>query len=111
MESGSMRLNSNYNPRDIADANKLLHYYDINYFKEKGLKFYDFGGWDDLPGLLDFKKSFGGYPIDVHNFFSYSYAVKEVLKTLGKGLKKPNAVTTAKKTIFTENKFKLLFFK
>ncbi len=87
MESGSIRLHSDYNPRDIADANKLLHYFDLQYFKERGLKFYDFGGWDDLPGLLDFKKSFGGYPIEVHNFFSYSYALKEILKKLGKSLK------------------------
>jgi len=102
MESGSMRLNSNYNPRDIADANKLLHYFDINYFKERGLKFYDFGGWDDLPGLLDFKKSFGGYPIEVHNFFSYTYALKEKLKEMALGIKKVNPVV-ARNTTTTES--------
>ena len=87
MESGSVRLQSGYNPHVVAGANKLLHFYDIKYFKERGLKFYDFGGWDDLPGLLYFKKSLGGYPIEVHNFFSYTYALKETLKKLMSKLK------------------------
>ena len=99
MESGSMRLNSNYNPSNIADANKLLHYFDIKYFKERGLKFYDLGGWDDLPGLLYFKKSFGAYPIDVYNYFSYTYAIKEKIKELAMGLKKLNPVAVNKETI------------
>ena len=105
MESGSMRLHNDYNPRDIADANKLLHYYDIHYFKERGLKFYDFGGWDDLPGLLDFKKSFGGYPIEVHNFFSYTYAFKEVLKKSVVRFKPSIATAFKNKIILSINSF------
>ena len=80
MQSGSLRLDNNYNPRRIAQANKLLHYHDILYFKERGLKFYDFGGWNDLPGLLEFKQSFGGKPINIFNFFTYAYEIKEKVK-------------------------------
>ena len=103
MESGSMRLNSNFNPSKIADANKLLHYFDIKYFKERGLKFYDFGGWDNLPGLLFFKQSFGAYPIDVFNIFSYTYAIKEKFKELAMGLKKVTPVGNNNETIANKN--------
>lgn len=88
MESGSLRLNNQYPSKLIAYANKFLHYHDIKYFTEQGLQFYDFGGWDDLPGLLYFKKSFGAYPIEVHNFYSYTYALKEKMKEMMVGLKK-----------------------
>ena len=50
---------------EIASANKLLHYYDINYFNQRGLKFYDFGGWDDIESLLFFNTSFAAKPIKV----------------------------------------------
>lgn len=88
MESGSMRLNDQYDPMQISHANKLLHYHDIQYFKERGLSYYDFGGWDDLPGLLQFKESFGAYPINVFNYYTYTYSLKEKLKEIRKLLKK-----------------------
>ncbi len=51
----SLRLNDQYDTSKIAQANKLLHHYDIKYFKERGLLKYDFGGWVNVPGLLKFK--------------------------------------------------------
>lgn len=80
MQSGSLRFDNNYNPSRVAEANKLLHYHDILYFKNRGLKYYDFGGWNDLPGLLKFKQSFGGKPINIFNFFTYAYEIKEKVK-------------------------------
>lgn len=37
MESGSLRLNDQYDTSKIAQANKLPHHYDIKFFKERGL--------------------------------------------------------------------------
>lgn len=88
MESGSVRLNNQHQAKLIAYANKFLHYHDIKYFTEQGLQFYDFGGWDDLPGLLAFKQSFGAYPINVFNFYTYPYTLKEKIKELAVALKK-----------------------
>ena len=82
MESGSMRLNDQYDPKQIGQANKLLHYHDIKYYKQQGLSYYDFGGWDDLPGLLKFKQAFGANPIDIFNYFTYAYELKEKLKKI-----------------------------
>ncbi len=73
MESGSLRLDENFDPGKVAQANKLLHYFDIKYFKEKGFSEYDFGGWDNIPGLLEFKQSFGAMPIPIYNYLSFSY--------------------------------------
>lgn len=80
MEGGSMRLNDNYPQKQTALASVLLNCHDIKYYKEQGFRYYDFGGWNDVPGVLEFKKSFGGQPIDVLNFFSYPYYLKEKLK-------------------------------
>lgn len=88
MESGSMRLNEKFDPKQIGQANKLLHHFDIKFFKEGGLQFYDFGGWDNLPGLLKFKQAFGAYPINIFNYFSYSYAIKDRIKEIMISLKR-----------------------
>lgn len=88
MQSGSLRLNEKYNPRQIAQANKLLHYFDIKYFRERGFKYYDFGGWNDLPGLLEFKQSFGAHPINILNFFTYTYFLKEKIQDVLRSIKK-----------------------
>ena len=88
MESGSLRFDEQHSSRQIAQANKLLHYHDIKAFTERGLSFYDFGGWQAsedghyLPGLLEFKESFGAYPINIFNFFTYAYELKEKVKKL-----------------------------
>ncbi len=88
MQSGSLRFDEQINPRQIAQANKLLHYFDIQYFKEQGLREYDFGGWDGIPGLLEFKQSFGANPIDTFNYFTYLYLLKEELQQLPAAFRK-----------------------
>ena len=88
MQAGSVRLNENFVPKEIANATKLLYYHNIRHFNKKGLKFYDFGGWNDIPGLLAFKQSFGAYPINCLNYFSYTYYLKEKLQELIKFLKR-----------------------
>jgi lipid II:glycine glycyltransferase (peptidoglycan interpeptide bridge formation enzyme) len=80
MESGSLRLNEEYNAGKIAQANKLLHYYDIKLFKEKGLLEYDLGGWNKLQSLLEFKQAFGAQPITVYNYFTFAYHIRNKLK-------------------------------
>lgn len=82
MQSGSLRFDGGYSATQIGYANKLLHFHDIQYFKENGLKVYDFGGWDDLPGLQKFKQSFGAYPIKIFNYFTYTYTLKESIQKL-----------------------------
>ena len=67
MESASMRLDERYDAGQIARANKLLHYFTIKHFKEAGLTEYDFGGWEDQKGLLEFKQSFGAALLSVFN--------------------------------------------
>lgn len=51
------------NPRNIGRGNKWLHHKDMVYFKERGYKKYDWGGYshrDELEGIDIFKKKFGG---------------------------------------------------
>jgi lipid II:glycine glycyltransferase (peptidoglycan interpeptide bridge formation enzyme) len=79
MHSGSRRLDENYNSHLIARANRLLHFYDMKEFSTRGFKYYDFGGWNDIPGLLDFKMSFGSAKKDILNYFTYTYHLKELL--------------------------------
>lgn len=50
----------------VGRANKLLHWLDMQFFKDKGFDCYDFGGWysgqDDkkMLGINKFKEGFGG---------------------------------------------------
>lgn len=47
----------------IGRANRLLHWSDMQYFKEAGFKVYDWGGYSDqgdVAGNGAFKKAFGG---------------------------------------------------
>ncbi len=59
----------------VGRANRLLHWKDMLYFKEKGYKIYDFGGWYDgnenkkMSGINRFKESFGG-----EKEYSYTYS-------------------------------------
>lgn len=88
MQSGSLRLKDNYDTAKIAHANKLLHYYDIKFFKERGLREYDFGNWDGLAGLLEFKQAFGAQQTSVFNYFTYPFILKDNLRKFMKYLKK-----------------------
>lgn len=87
MQSGSLRLDENSDPGQIARANKLLHYYSIRHFKDSGHKEYDYGYSQSLPGLIEFKQSFGAKPIDEFNYFSYMYMLNKNHKKLLASLK------------------------
>lgn len=53
------------NRKIVGIANRYLHYADMLYFKEKGLKIYDWGGagrGEDVLNITKFKESFGGTP-------------------------------------------------
>lgn len=54
----------------IGRANRMLHYEDMLYLKQMGLKIYDWGGAgreDDVISITKFKESFGGKEIYLHN--------------------------------------------
>lgn len=54
----------------IARANKRLHWEDWLYFKENGIKTYDWGGvfgFDSDNGIDKFKEAFGGLPHDYYH--------------------------------------------
>lgn len=87
MQAGSVRLNEKFIPKEIANATKLLYYYNIQHFRKKGFKFYDFGGWNNIPGLLAFKQSFGAYTINCVNYFSFTYYLKEKIQDVIRYLK------------------------
>jgi hypothetical protein len=61
----------------IGRANRLLHWKDIQFFKNREFDLYDFGGWypgkDDQKksGINAFKESFGGYKEESYNFTRY----------------------------------------
>lgn len=68
-------------------SNKLLHWKDILSFKEKGFKYYDFGGINPqkLPGVSKFKTSFGGQTIESFRFIKtnvFIYTIITILKNL-----------------------------
>jgi lipid II:glycine glycyltransferase (peptidoglycan interpeptide bridge formation enzyme) len=67
-------------------ANKYLHWKDILLFKEKGFKLYDFGGIDQkkLPGISNFKLSFGGKIESVNSYIKVSPFLKLLYKLLKK---------------------------
>lgn len=75
-QSASKRLDHHYDKNIIGQANKLLTFSDIEYFKVQGYKIYDFGGValhtqnKSLLGINHFKKSFGGQLIYNYNYFS-----------------------------------------
>ena len=63
----SFSTNNEFSSRISADANKLLTHEDIKYFKDLGVKTYDFGGIGNaegdntrFEGIIRFKKQFGG---------------------------------------------------
>ncbi len=55
----------------VGRANRLLHLRDIYYFKEKGIKTYDWGGISDreeIKNITAFKKEFGGEEKVLYNY-------------------------------------------
>lgn len=71
--SGSSRLEKDIDHYQIGAANKLLHFKDMLYFKEKGFTTYDFGTYEEeeqFQGLNKFKLSFGGEKLKYSNYFT-----------------------------------------
>lgn len=54
----------------IGRMNRNLHWSDIKFFKEKGVREYDWGGVDSIntPGITSFKMEFGGEPVVRYNY-------------------------------------------
>lgn len=81
MQSASARLNPAADKQLAGRANKLLHYFDMLQFKEKGFVTYDFGGYamdtedKGLQGINTFKRSFGGEIKLCKNYCSYPYFI------------------------------------
>ncbi|MGB4843030.1 MAG: hypothetical protein WBP16_01055 [Ferruginibacter sp.] len=95
MHSASLRLHDEFDRQLSGKVNKLLHYRDMLYFKAKGFKIYDFGGYaantsdKGLQGINKFKLSFGGEKKICNNYSSYSYfllkKIAAVFGLLGRG--------------------------
>lgn len=77
--SGSPRFDETVDASRAGRANKLLHYKDMLYLKERGIKYYNWGGYfEDTSdrvelGINEFKMSFGGEIIRYANYYSVSY--------------------------------------
>ena len=62
---------------EIGAANKFCHWKDLEYFKNLGVKLYDFGGWyngntdKELLGINNFKEKFGGIITPNYNGIQY----------------------------------------
>jgi lipid II:glycine glycyltransferase (peptidoglycan interpeptide bridge formation enzyme) len=72
---------------NIGLANRYLHYKDIEYFKEKKYKIYDFGGIsknknEDELNIAKFKQGFGGRELFYADYISVLLWVALKLKYL-----------------------------
>ena len=68
---------------------------DIFYFKEKGFKIYDFGGFakdtndESLKGINNYKLLFGGKVVPCTDYYSYNYwLLKKIAKIIRAAHKK-----------------------
>jgi len=72
----------------IGCANRLLVWEAIKYAKEKGIKEFDMGGYymgppnEELEGINDFKKSFGGRVLTKYNYFKDYSTLYRLLKNI-----------------------------
>lgn len=89
LHSATKRLDENFDRNLIGRANKYLTVTDIFYFKEKGFKVFDFGGFakdtdnESLKGINNFKLQFGGDLITCTNYYSINYwLLKKVSKLI-----------------------------
>lgn len=91
LTSANARFEDSKKRTIIGRANRYLHYYEMLYFKEHGLKIYDWGGIakeDDvvvnpgLKGVNDFKLSFGGTQIENIVYSSYLFLFAQKLGIL-----------------------------
>ena len=68
--SGSRRLEDRESAQVSGDLNRLLHWREMQIYKEEGLGLYDFGGVREDPadGIAKFKLSFGGTIVKEHSY-------------------------------------------
>ena len=80
--SASDFRNENVDRNLAGRANKLLHFNDIKYFKEKNMLFYDWGNissYTEPNGIDKFKISFGGRHIQIKSFFVGNTFIGKIL--------------------------------
>lgn len=86
--SASKRFDEKYDSYLVGRANKFLTYKEIVFFKDKGYKLFDFGGYSttnqSLKGINDFKLSFGGHVVPCHNYTSVGHFLfRKIANKLG----------------------------
>jgi lipid II:glycine glycyltransferase (peptidoglycan interpeptide bridge formation enzyme) len=69
----------------IGWINRYLHWYTMLYFKEKGFKTFDWGGYTNNPnsslaGIDKFKASFGGKKIELYDYYTLPYYTMKVIQ-------------------------------
>ena len=55
----------------VGMANRYLHFEEMKYFKQQGIRSYDWGGagkGEDVLSITEFKESFGGEHVTFHDF-------------------------------------------
>ena len=88
LHSATKRLDVQFDRNLIGRANKYLTVKDILYFKEKGYKVFDFGGFakdtedESLKGINNYKLLFGGKLVSCYNYYSYGYWYLKTLSRL-----------------------------
>lgn len=87
-QSGSRRHDEQYDRNIIGHANKMLTMKDMEYFKQRGIKIMDFGGYAEgttnksLMGINEFKLSFGGEKVACTNYLSWPFFILRKLSQL-----------------------------
>jgi FemAB family len=71
LHSANRRLQAPEQARLLADLNRLLHWHEIQFYRDQGIKLYDFGGISNDPhdGVARFKLSFGGDTREEYIYF------------------------------------------
>jgi hypothetical protein len=81
--SATKRLLPGVNTSFIGKVNKFLHFKDIEFFKNQGMKIYDFGGYTignntiRPNGINTFKERFGGRIVKLYNYYSFPYILMQ----------------------------------
>ena len=69
----------------IGWINRYLHWYTMLYFKERGFKTFDWGGYSNDPnsplvGIDRFKASFGGEKIELYDYYTLPYYAMKIIQ-------------------------------
>lgn len=86
----------------IGRANRFLHFKDMLFFKNKGIRTYDLGGYalntenEDLQKIADFKDGFGGELVCAPHYYSYlSFLISKIASALGQAKEQRQLHTAA----------------